>query len=506
MTLPRNESVFNSRRALLQAAGGCGLMTNTSLMATLLNLQATKSLMAAETNPTGYKAIVCLFLLGGNDSYNMLAPYDGTATSGEYGNYVSVRGGIHDPENNPGGLALDQSTLVPILGPDSRNFGLHPGMASQAYDDPQPDPLPDPSTTGVAGLYNTGKLSFVANVGSLVEPTTRAQYNARAGLPLGLFSHADLQRHWQTGFPQSRSQITGWGGRMADLLQSTNSNPTVSMNISVNGMNLFQTGSDVIPYAIGTGGATKVNGYAGSLGRQDRMNSRAINNILDQTYNDLIAKSFAETNRNSAEAALQFNDATDAVTIDTPFANENPSNQLKMVAKVIGARQALGQTRQIFFVTNGGWDNHSGLIGAQQTNLAEVSRAIRSFYDATVELGIQNDVALFTASDFARTLGSNGQGSDHAWGGNQIVAGGSVDGGKLFGKYPTDLLNPVDSFAGSLNLGRGRLIPTTSVDEFAADLAMWFGVGNNQDLVDVIPNIRSFFSAGSTAGPLGLFV
>ncbi|WP_372895258.1 DUF1501 domain-containing protein [Stieleria sp.] len=505
MNLHSNESIFTSRRALLKAAGGCGLMTNTSLMATLLNLQATKSLMAAETNPTGYKAIVCLFLLGGNDSYNMLAPYDGTPTSGEYGDYVSARGGVHDPDTNPSGLAIDQSSLVSVAGPDARNFGLHPAMAAQAFAEPAPDPLPDPSTTGVAGLYNTGKLSFVSNVGSLIEPTTRTQYNSRAGLPLGLFSHADLQRHWQTGFPQSRSKITGWGGRMADLLQSTNSNPTVSMNISVNGMNLFQTGSDVIPYAIGNSGATKVNGYSGSLGRQDRMNSRAINNILDQTYNDLLAKSFAETNRNSAEAALEFNTATDAVDINTPFASENPSNQLKMVAKVIGARATLGQTRQIFFVTNGGWDNHSGLIGAQQTNLAEVSRAIRSFYDATVELGIQNDVALFTASDFARTLGTNGQGSDHAWGGNQIVAGGSVDGGKLFGKYPTSLTSPVDPIAGNLNLGRGRLIPTTSVDEMAADLAMWFGVGNNQDLVDVIPNIRNFFSAGPTAGPLGLF-
>ena len=502
-----NESIITSRRALLKAAGGCGLMTNTSLMATLLNLQATKSLMAAENDTSGYKAIVCLFLLGGNDSYNMLAPFDGTTTTGEYGRYVDVRGGVYDADNNPGGLALDQNSMVPIVGSDGRNFGLHPGMASEAG----ADPAADPQTTGVAKLYNDDKLSFVCNVGSLLEPTTRATYNARSRLPLGLFSHADLQRHWQTGFPQSRSKITGWGGRMADLLQSTNTNPSVSMNISLGGMNLYQTGESVIPYAIGTNGATVVNGYntdLGQLGRQDRMYKRSMDGILGQTYGDLLAKSFAEAHRNSTDAAIDFNNATSLVTINTPFASESPSRQLEMVAKVIGARQALGQTRQVFFVTNGGWDNHSNLINAHNVNLPEISRAIKSFYDATVELGCENEVVLFTASDFARTLGTNGQGSDHAWGGNHIVCGGSVDGGKFFGRYPTDLKTPVDSFAGDINVGgsRGRLIPTTSVDEMAADLSMWFGIGNNQNLEDVLPNIREFYGSAETAPPLGLFL
>lgn len=498
-----NESIFTSRRALLKAAGGCGLMTNTSLMATLLNLQATKSVMAAETNPTGYKAIVCLFLLGGNDSYNMLIPNGGNVDSGEYADYHTVRGGFDDDVNNIGGLALAQESLVEIAGPDSRSFGLHPGFAAEQQ------PAADATDTGVAKLYKDGKLSFVCNVGSLVAPTTRAEYNARTGLPLGLFSHADLQRHWMTGFPQSRSKITGWGGRMADLLQSTNTNPAVSMNISVSGMNLFQTGSAVVPYAIGTNGATTVNGYnvnLNALGRQDRMHKRAIDGIMDQTYKDLLAKSFAQANRNSIDAAINFNNATSAISLTTPFASESPSNRLEMVAKVIGARQALGQTRQVFFVTIGGWDNHSNLINAQANNLPKISRAIKSFYDATAELGVENDVTLFTASDFARTLGSNGQGSDHAWGGNQIVCGGSVDGGKLYGTFPTSLVNPIDPVAGNLNLGRGRLIPTTSVDEMAADLSMWFGIGNNQDLEDVIPNIRNFYTTGGTKGPLDLFV
>ncbi|WP_253156701.1 DUF1501 domain-containing protein [Stieleria tagensis] len=489
---------MTSRRALLKAAGSCGMMTNTSLMATLLNLQATKSMMAAETNPTGYKAIVCLFLSGGNDSYNMLIPNEGDATSGEYGHYHTIRGGFDDGVNNDGGLAIQQSALLPIAGPDSRNFGLHPGLAAQEG----ADPMADPSTTGIAGLYNDGKLGFVANIGSLVERTTRETYNARTGLPIGLFSHADLQRHWQTGFPQSRSQITGWGGRMADLLLSTNQNPSVSMNISLGGMNLFQTGSDVVPYAIGSGGATVVQGYSADLStssRQDRMYTRAMDNILDQTYSDLLAKSFAESTRNSTDAALSFNDATETIALTTAFADESPSRHLEMIAKVIGARTQLNQTRQIFFVNLGGWDNHTDLLTAHETNLPRVSRALKSFYDATVELGVENDVTLFTASDFARTLGSNGQGSDHAWGGNQIVMGGAVSGGQIYGDFPAEL-----TAANPLNLGRGRLIPTTSVDELAAELSLWFGVGNNQDLETILPNIRNFYATGATGSPLGI--
>lgn len=494
-----NEPMSVSRRAMLKAAGTCGMMTNTSLMATLLNLQATKSMMAAENDTSGYKAIVCLFLFGGNDSHNMLVPRDGTPTSGEYGNYFSIRGGVDDGSSTyQGGLALAQDSLVPIAGPNSRSFGLHPSMAAEQGG----DEAADPTTRGVAGLYNSGNLAFVANVGSLVERTTRQTYNERTGLPLGLFSHADLQRHWQTGFPQSRSQITGWGGRMADLLLSTNLNPTVSMNISLGGMNLYQTGGTVVPYAIGTGGATTVSGYIPGLsggGRQNRMFTRAMDNMLDQTYTDLLAKSFAESNRGSTDAALEFNGATQSIDLTTEFADESPSRQLSMVAKVIGARDQLQQTRQIFFVSLGGWDNHAGLLTAHNENLPRVSRALKSFFDATVELGVQNDVTLFTASDFARTLGSNGQGSDHAWGGNQIVMGGGVDGGKIYGDYPTELTpsNP-------LNLGRGRFIPTTAVDEMAAELALWFGIGNNEDLETILPNIRRFYDGSATAPPMGI--
>ncbi len=497
MSDTKQRSSSSTRRNLLKAAAGCGMMTNTSLLGTLLNLQATKALAANHTS--GYKALVCLFFYGGNDSYNMLMPLDGNNTSGEYGDYYSARSGYDDGTNNPGGLALEQSTLLPITGPNGRSFGVHPGMS------------------GIQDLYNSGnadakfnnKVAFVANVGSLIGPTTRTDYNNRANLPLGLFSHADLTRHWMTGVPQTRSQVTGWGGRMADLLTSTNLNGTVSMNISTNGVNLFQAGNNVVPYTIGTGGATVVSNYFADLNQtgnlQNRIFSRNTDSILGQTYGNLLAQSVAGMNRDSIDAAIDFNSAINAVTLNTAFDNESLSNRFKVIARVIGAQATLQQSRQVFFVAIGGFDNHSGLIGAQNVSLPKVSRALRSFYDATVELGVENDVTTFSASEFSRTLGTNGQGSDHAWGANHIVMGGSVDGGKIYGDYPTSLVSPTDPFAGSLNVGRGRFIPTTSVDEFAAELAMWFGVSNNQDMETMLPNIRSFV-AGGAAPPLGMFV
>ncbi len=502
---------FSSRREMLKAAAGCSLMTNTSLLSTFLTLQATKAVASSNTI-NDYKAIVCLFLFGGNDSYNMMTPYDGSGSgdasdpnnpniSGEYGDYYRVRGGYDDGILNPGGLALERSTLTPIADPVSgRNFGLHPGMSADA----DPNANPDPALRGVAGLYNDGKLGFVANVGSLIERTTKTTYQQRVNLPLGLFSHADLQRHWMSGVPQSRNQLTGWGGRIADCLQSTNSEPTVSMNISIGGVNLFQAGANVTPYAIGSNGATVVSNYFPDYDAtgnyQNKIFSRATDNVLGQTYNDLLEASFAATHRNSIDAAIAFNDGISGVNINTTFADEGLSNRFKTIAKVIGAAggptPTLAQKRQVFFISEGGWDNHGDVLPAQQNKLPVVSRALTSFYAAMEELGLQDSVVTFTASDFARTLGSNGQGSDHAWGGNQIVMGGQVAGGKVFGEYPLSLAAGND-----LDLGRGRLIPKISVDEFAADLALWFGLSNS-DLDLVLPNIRTFYDG--TGSPLGI--
>ena len=498
-----------SRRSILKAAAaGCGMMTQTALVSTLLNLQATKAAVAAGGGGSGYKAMVCLFLYGGNDSFNMLVPRNNPSSSNptEYDHYASARGGYDDGNNNPGGMALQESDLLPINDPTNlsgRSFGLHPGLGHDARDETSTD-VNNGVNGGVAKLYNDGNLSFVANIGSLVEPTNRIDYDNRSNLPLGLFSHADLQRHWMTGAPHTRSQITGWGGRMADLLASTNQNPNVSMNVSINGVNMFQNGDNVTPYIIGQNGATEVS-YYNNNSRQNRIFRKSVDNILNQTYSNLLAKTFSATNRNSVDAAIDFNAKVNNIAINTKFDLDTLSQRFKKIAQVIGASGPLQQSRQVFFISLGGFDNHANLIEAQGGLMPQISRALGSFYGALTELNCEDDVVTFSASDFARTLGTNGQGSDHAWGGQQLVMGGGIDGGKIFGDFPLSLTNPIDPTNGNLDLGRGRLIPTTSVDELAAELAMWFGVDNAADLELVLPNIGSFYSYNAGSPPLGLF-
>lgn len=456
--------------------GTCGAMTSTSFLSTLMNLQATKTAVAAASNFTDYKALVCVFHHGGNDSFNMLAPYD----DGEYNDYVSVRSGLalsKDPTAN-----APEGELLSVMGPGGRKFGVHHGMPEFKQ------------------LYDTGKLAFVSNVGSLIQPTTLQDYRSQSGLPLGLFSHSDEQRHWQTCVPQSRTQITGWAGRMADMLNDqVNSNPAVSMNIAVGHNNILQVGDNVIPYVIShRGGAQLVSGYNGT-NTFNRIMTRAIDSQLQQIYTDLLEQAYASRSRNAIDAALEFNQAVNSVMLSTQFPDTSLGHQLMMTAKTIAARQQLGQTRQIFLVERGGWDHHSNLKNSQAAMLPEVSQALSAFYAATEELKVAAEVTTFSISDFSRTLTQNGSnGSDHAWGANHYVMGGAVQGGSIYGDYPTSLAqgNPLD-------VGRGRLIPTTSVDQYAAELAMWFGIGNGADLESILPNIRNFHSAGSSTSPLG---
>ncbi len=472
-----------SRRDFMKFSGGCAALSSTSLLNTILNLKLTNSAMAASGDTTGYKALVCVFLLGGIDSFNVLTPYDQT----EYNSYSTIRGN----------LALPREDLLEIPdAPSSRSYGLHPGMSE------------------LKELYDLENLGFVANVGSLVEPTDKSNYSSGAKLPLGLFSHSDLIRHWQTSIPQSRSQITGWGGRMADILSDTvNLDATISMNIALNSVNVFETGMSVVPYVVGSGGATVLSGYTGTPSGtgQTAIYSRISNDILTDTYADLLEKTYAQSQRGAIDAAVEFNNVTNAVQngltggeFDVPFPKLSNGNytslagQLRRVALSIGARSDLNHSRQIFFVSMGGWDHHDELLNNQAGMLPQVSQALYAFYKATEQLGVASDVVTFTASDFARTLQSNGNGSDHAWGGNHIVMGGGVNGGRLYGQYPGTL-----AAGSSLDLGRGRQIPTTSVDEYNAELACWFGVPNDNNLEAILPNIRNFFASGGSSGPLG---
>jgi uncharacterized protein (DUF1501 family) len=306
------------------------------------------------------------------------------------------------------------------------------------------------------------------------------------------------------------------------------------MNMSINGVNIFQTGSDVVPYTVGVGsnetganGANTLNDYP--LGTQTSYEDRAFNTltdgILNQTYSDLVADSFRGQNLGSIQAAIDFNVATNSINLTTPFeygggGESDLGRRLRQVAKIIGcshtgssqynALTSLNQSRQVFFVQEGGWDHHANMITSMDGKIHEVSKALTSFYRSLEELGIADDVVTFTASDFGRTLRTNGIGSDHAWGGNHIIMGGGMGskgtGGKIYGKYPTALANPTDSFAGNLDVGQRRLIPTTAVDEFAGEIARWFGIDNQDDLKIVLPNIGEFYSYSGAAGggPLGI--
>lgn len=485
-----------SRRNFLKWSGGCASLSSTAILSQLLNLQLTQSAVAQEGDTSDYKALVCVFLLGGVDSFNMVTPYE----DDEHAIYQSVRSGLalsKDPAN-PEILPIP----VDINNLSGRQIGIHAGMPE------------------IKSLYDAGNAAVVANVGSLVFPTTKTEYvNKSVKLPLGLFSHSDLIQHWQTSVPQSRSQVTGWGGRMADMLSAEHAGSKVSMNISINGLNIFQTGTNVVPYAVGTGGATSLYGYNNGQTRDriyrqltDHMYPTDTTDALTTQYSDLLQRTLGKTKRVSIDAAAGFSAATNAINLVTTFPGGSLSDQLKMVAKTIAARGSgqgeLNQTRQIFFVSAGGWDHHDEVKDAQAGMLPVVSKSLKAFYEATVELGVENNVTTFTASDFGRTLTSNGNGSDHAWGGNHFVIGGSVDGGKVHGSsrltdlnvdpYPTNLA--IDNL---LDAGRGRLIPTTSVDEYNAELAMWFGIDNSLALEDVLPNIRNFYASNAGGKPIG---
>jgi len=440
------------------------------LLNTLLNLKLAGSVAAAEPGPGEYRALVCLFLAGGNDSFNMLVPRG----SAEYAEYAAVR---QD-------LALPLAGLLPItpLNLASPQLGVHPSMPE------------------LQQLFEQGDACFVANVGTLVEPTTKAAFQAgSAGLPLGLFSHSDQIEQWQTSLPDTRSGV-GWGGRMADLLHSLNATDKVSMNISLSGSNVWQTGLGVFEYAINSTGAVGLNGYApawtnGNVLQQVR--SAAVDSQVALTYSNLFEQTFAQSKKNALEAYELFAAATNlTLPPGAVFPATALGQQFQMIAKAIAGREALGMTRQTFFVQFGGWDHHDEVLANQEVMLAYVSAAVGAFHNAMTLLGVQDQVALFTASDFGRTLTSNGRGSDHAWGGNHFVVGGGVDGRKIFGQYPAlydD--NPLD-------VGRGRLIPTVSCDEYFAELALWLGV-SKPSLPLVLPNISRFYDTGSPAGPLG---
>lgn len=461
---------FINRRGFLGQAN-CALISALPIMNTLLNLRLAGSAAAQETGNTDYKALVCLFLSGGNDSFNMLAP-----RGAAYAEYSNIRQSIALPENQ----------LLPInpLVDPGRPLGLHPALP------------------GLQSLFESEDLAFVANVGTLVETVTKSQYNAGQNLPLGLFSHSDQIEQWQTSIPDNRSGI-GWGGRMADLLKSLNVEDRFSMNISLDGSNVWQAGNTIAEYAIRDTGADSMFGYnsayvAGDHLRQVR--SAALDSQMAVEYQNIFQKSFAKSKKDAVAAYDAFTAATTvALPSNITWPATRLADQLKMVARTIAGRGSLGMRRNTFFVNYGGFDHHSGLLANHAAMLPVVDGAVKAFWDTIKALGAENEVVLYSGSDFGRTLTSNSQGSDHAWGGNQFVLGGQVKGRRIHGTYP-DLFPD-----NSLDVGRGRLIPTTSVDEFFAEMALWLGVSRS-NLPLVLPNISRFIDINGTAPPVGFLL
>lgn len=457
----------SSRRAFLGQAS-CAAVGSSSLFSTIFNLAMSGNAAAADLDNSGdYKALVCLFLAGGNDSYNMLVPLE----AGEYGAYKSIRAD----------LALDGSTPdrtpLPITDPSGRAFGVHPSLG----------PLRE--------LYNSGRLAFIANAGTLVQPaTTLDMYRSGIGMPLGLFSHSDQIQQWQTSVPDVRVG-KGWAGRLADVLHPNNAGQQISMNISLSGTNVLQNGNNVIPYSITSDGSIALGGYNGTTAI-DQARTAAVNNMLDYQYSNLFEDTYVRKTRVAVDASEAFAAAVAGNEISTVFPTTDLGLQLRMVARTIKSHAALGHRRQTFFVQYGGWDHHSEVLNSQTTMLAVVADAVKAFHDALVELNMLDKVTLFQNSDFGRTLTTNNQGSDHAWGGNYFVMGGAVNGGRIYGDYP-DFRNLT-----AIDTGRGRLIPGVSVDEYAAELARWFGVQKDK-LADVLPNIGRFYNPQSNSMPIG---
>jgi uncharacterized protein (DUF1501 family) len=402
---------------------------------------------------SGYQALVCVFLLGGNDGHNTVVPI--TTAQQNYNLYAQGRGG----------LAIPQGSLLPIAN-GSDTYGLHPSLVE------------------IQGLYNQGKAAVLANVGMLVQPITRSVYltNNSALIPSALFSHSDQSSQWQTGIP-SGTGSSGWGGRITDLLQSQNSGAIFPPVTATNSCQLFCTGLETFPATVPPTGMATLNGLTSASANAGMQQLLTFDNgvQLVQAANGIMTRG---NNYANTLTGLLGN----APALHTQFPAGNPlAAQLQTVAKVISVRNQLGLTRQIFFCLLDGFDTHSLQSETQTPLLQQLSQAVMAFYQATQELGIDGSVTTFTASEFGRTLTPSGaNGSDHAWGNHHFIIGTGVKGGQFYGNFP--LLVP----GGSDDAGsRGVLLPTTAVDQYGATLAQWFGVPQTS-LPTVFPNIANF--------------
>ena len=448
---------FISRASALSIAGAATPF--------IMNLAAMGE--AAAATASDYKALVCVFMYGGNDYANTLVPYD----SAQYASYSAQRSALAYSQASLAGTVLQPTTPLP----GGAQYALAPELGKL---------LP---------IFNAGKLAVMLNLGTLVQPTTKAQYQANSvRLPPKLLSHNDQQSYWQASSPEGAT--SGWGGRIGDLLQSGNGTASLTC-INPSGNAVFLTGKAAIQYSVTSAGPIALNA------RNSLQGSSAAASLLQSLIGGGGAHQFEALHGAIGKRALdlyaQVSTAlgqAPATTTAFPVSADPQSSlgaQLQMVAKLMSVSSQLGAKRQVFFVSTGRFDTHDALGTLHPTLMTNLADALRAFYDTTVELGISSQVTTFTGSDFGRALTTNNDGSDHGWGSMHFVLGGAVNGQRFYG------INPVLANGGPDDIGQGRLIPTMAVDQYAATLANWFGVAAS-DLPTVVPNIGNY--AGSALG------
>jgi len=446
-----------SRRRFLKMAASLGAYG--AMVPLGANLLAMSEASAA--GATDYKALVCIFLYGGNDYANTLVPYDTTS----YGVYAKVRGTLAFGRDQLTPNALNPLNKAVDVKKKAHQYALAPGL----------EPL--------LQRFNDGRLGVLLNVGTLIQPTSRQQYDKKTvKLPARLFSHNDQQSEWQASAAEGAT--FGWAGLMQDSQAANNLTPLFS-SVNVYGNTVFLAGQSTPQFQIASSGPQAFN-LVNSLGGSTAAGATLRRLMTGSSADSLLRKDYAALTARALDGNVQLRAALSAApTLATPFGSDNLSAQLKAVSQVIAASQALGMKRQVFFVGLGGFDNHDALLTDHPQLLAQLASAMTSFDDAMKELGLDRSVTAFTASDFGRTLTVNNDGSDHGWGSMHFVLGGAVKGRTLYGTPPVVGTNDVD------DVGQGRLLPTTSVDQYAATLGKWYGLSDAQ-LLAALPNLGNF--------------
>lgn len=441
-----------SRRALARIFTGAA----SALAVNRLGGMSALAQSAPAPGVSDYKALVCIFLFGGNDSHNMIVPQE----ADHFASYRVIRRGLALPDSN--------GALLPIASRNGVPFAFNPGLAA------------------IHPLWASGQLACVANVGMLAAPTSRAAYQARTvALPTNLFSHADQVIQKQAGDPNG-SGGTGWIGRIADAANGLNGTARFPAAVSLSGQALMTTGSVIQSASLTPGFDLSASGLGAWPASAQAARAQGLQEILAFDNGLALVQAANQVRRDAVDLNRLLRSTGPSPALATPFPGTSLGRQMQQIANIIRLRAATGMSRQVFFASLGGFDTHANQGWAHWDLLRTVSEAMRALFDATVEMGVSAQVTQFTETDFGRTLESNGTGSDHGWGGHQLVLGGGVRGGDLFGRFPTlALAGPDDANS------RGVLIPTTSLDQYGATLARWFGVPE-PTLPQVFPNLPRF--------------